>query len=52
MDKHWKLITITVGVNDFCLDVCQQNASPRRISQRQEDNIIKTLRIIRDTMPR
>ncbi|XP_055317714.1 phospholipase B1, membrane-associated-like [Sitodiplosis mosellana] len=52
MERHWKLVTITVGVNDFCLDVCQQNISPRRISRRQEDNLIKTLRIIRDTMPR
>lgn len=52
MSKHWKLLTLMIGTNDFCSDICHQNLGPLWMNREIEGNIIKTLRIIRDGMPR
>lgn len=52
MKNHWKLITITIGGNDFCQEICHIRDAPLRMNKEQEENIIRTLRFIRDTMPR
>lgn len=52
MKLHWKLLTIMIGGNDFCQDICHQKDAPLWTNREQEENIIKTLRIIRDNMPR
>lgn len=52
MKLHWKIITLMIGLNDFCSNICHRKTSPYWMNWEIEDNIIKTLRIIRDTMPR
>lgn len=52
MKVHWKIITLMIGLNDFCSNICHHKTSPYWINWEIEANIIKTLRIIRDTMPR
>lgn len=52
MKSHWKLVTIMIGGNDFCRDICNKKDTLLQINQDQEKNLINTLRIIRDTMPR
>lgn len=41
-----------IGGNDFCRDICNKKDTLLQINQDQETNLINTLRIIRDTMPR
>lgn len=52
MKMHWKVVTLMVGLNDFCSHICHRKASPYWTNWEIEQNIIKTLRTIRDTMPR
>lgn len=52
MKMHWKIVTLMIGLNDFCSLICHRHASPYWMNWEIEQNIIKTLRIIRDTMPR
>lgn len=52
MKNHWKLITIMIGTNDFCQDICYQKDATLWMNREQEQNIIETLRIIRDKIPR
>lgn len=52
MKKQWKLLTIMIGANDFCSDICLHKGGPIWTNKEIEMNIIKTLRIIRDNMPR
>lgn len=52
MKMHWKIITLMIGLNDFCSNICHRITSPYWTNWEIEENIIKTLRIIRDTMPR
>lgn len=52
MKLHWKIITLMIGLNDFCSMICHRKTSPYWINWEIEENLIKTLRIIRDTMPR
>lgn len=49
---HWKLLTFMIGGNDFCSDVCYQTNATQWINRSQEKYLIKTLRFIRDNMPR
>ncbi|CAD7081106.1 unnamed protein product [Hermetia illucens] len=51
MTHHWKLVTILIGANDFCLDMCYQSDS-RVILQRHEKDLLTTLRTLRDNIPR
>lgn len=49
---EFQLLTIMIGTNDFCSDICHQNGGPLWMNEEIEKNIIKTLRIIRDHIPR
>lgn len=52
MTSHWKLLTFMIGGNDFCSDVCYQTNATHWINQSQEKYLIKTLRFLRNNMPR
>ncbi|XP_058460261.1 phospholipase B1, membrane-associated [Malaya genurostris] len=49
--NHWKLITLLIGGNDFCSNICYTNP-PEKALQYHEDNILTALRIFRDYLPR
>lgn len=49
--NDWKLITILIGPNDFCLDFCYQR-NPDKAPINHERDLITTLRILRDNLPR
>ncbi|XP_063697968.1 phospholipase B1, membrane-associated-like [Culicoides brevitarsis] len=51
LHKHWKLITLLVGANDFCSDVCHYE-NPEVIAKLHEKNLLNALRILRDNLPR
>lgn len=52
MTAHWKLLTFMIGGNDFCSDICYQTNATQWMNESQEKYLIKTLRFIRDNMPR
>lgn len=47
----WKMITILIGPNDFCLDFCYQR-NPDKAPYNHERDIVIALRILRDNLPR
>lgn len=49
---HWKLMTFMIGGNDFCSDICYQTNATQWLNVDQEANLLKTLRYMRDNMPR
>ena len=49
--NHWKLITLMIGSNDFCLDICYFENQEKVIAD-AEQNIIHVLRILRENLPR
>lgn len=49
--NHWKLVTIMIGSNDFCLDVCYSNDQDKLVERAGRD-MIQVLRIIRENLPR
>lgn len=51
MQNHWKMVTILIGPNDFCLDLCYQ-ATPEKSIENHRIELIETLRILRDNLPR
>ncbi|XP_048506215.1 phospholipase B1, membrane-associated-like [Athalia rosae] len=51
MNTHWKLITILIGPNDFCSEMCYQR-SPWSILERHRADLLSTFRILRDNLPR
>ncbi|XP_005177659.3 phospholipase B1, membrane-associated [Musca domestica] len=51
MTHHWKLITMLIGNNDFCSDVCYL-ADPMKSIDYHEQNMLKTYRYLRDNVPR
>lgn len=48
---HWKLVTILIGPNDFCLDFCYLSA-PQLSPESHRRELIETLRVLRDNLPR
>lgn len=51
MNNHWKIVTIMMGSNDFCLDVCYYKNQDKLLRQAAQD--MKTvLRILRENLPR
>lgn len=48
---HWKMITILIGPNDFCLDLCYQTKPEKSVKNHKRD-LLTTLRILRDNLPR
>ncbi|XP_076647793.1 phospholipase B1, membrane-associated isoform X2 [Halictus rubicundus] len=49
--KDWKLITVMIGSNDFCINICAVSL-PRSILDDHKKDLVKTLRILRDNLPR
>ncbi|XP_063697969.1 phospholipase B1, membrane-associated-like [Culicoides brevitarsis] len=48
---HWKLITLLIGANDFCSDMCYHD-TPEVITKLHEKHLLAALRTIRDNLPR
>lgn len=51
MKEHWKLVTILIGNNDFCSDMCFRS-NPEQVVELHEKHMVKTLRYLRDNFPR
>lgn len=51
MTNHWKLVTLFIGCNDFCADVCFLS-NPLKAIDLHEGDIVQTLRYLRDNVPR
>ncbi|XP_001654487.2 phospholipase B1, membrane-associated [Aedes aegypti] len=51
IQNHWKLITILIGGNDFCANICYTNP-PEKTLLYHEKNILSALRTFRDYLPR
>lgn len=51
MKRHWKLVTIMIGGNDFCLDICYYN-NQDQIIQKAGRDLMTVLRILRENLPR
>lgn len=51
IQHHWKLITIMIGSNDHCFDICYFKDQDKVIEQARLD-MIRVLRIIRENLPR
>jgi hypothetical protein len=51
IERHWKVVTIMIGSNDFCLDICYHD-NQQRLLDEGEINMIRVLRILRDNLPR
>ncbi|CAO1401887.1 unnamed protein product [Diamesa hyperborea] len=49
--NHWKLITLLIGANDFCSDMCYRQI-PEKIIELHELDLLATFRNIRDNLPR
>ncbi|KAG5673730.1 hypothetical protein PVAND_003750 [Polypedilum vanderplanki] len=52
MKKHWKLLTLMIGGNDFCSDVCHQKNATQWLNEVQRKYLVQTLRYLRDASPR
>lgn len=48
---NWKLVTILIGPNDFCLDFCYLQNPEKSVKNHKRD-LINTLRTLRDNLPR
>ncbi|XP_031640385.1 phospholipase B1, membrane-associated [Contarinia nasturtii] len=51
VQRHWKLVTILIGPNDFCSDFCYL-PYPEKSVENHRRELIETLRILRDNLPR
>ncbi|GLV41282.1 uncharacterized protein CBL_04806 [Carabus blaptoides fortunei] len=51
LKRHWKLITVMIGANNFCLDICYQ-ADLEYVLQEHRRDMIQTFRLLRDNLPR
>lgn len=51
VNNHWKLITLLIGGNDFCSDICYLKP-PEKSLEYHENNILAALRTFRDYLPR
>lgn len=49
--KSWKMVTIAIGGNDICSFVCMMK-EPETLPRKYEQRLIKTLRYLRDNLPR
>ncbi|KAM8707663.1 hypothetical protein ACLKA7_014745 [Drosophila subpalustris] len=51
MTHDWKLVTLFIGNNDFCTDICFY-PNPELTVSYHEQNMLKTYRYLRDHVPR
>lgn len=49
--NHWKVVTMMVGSNDFCLDVCYSRNQAKLVEKAGED-LRLVLQILRENLPR
>ncbi|XP_012248453.1 phospholipase B1, membrane-associated-like, partial [Bombus impatiens] len=50
INKHWKLISLMIGSNNFCINKCA--TSPWSMLNDHKIDLIHTLKILRDNLPR
>uniref|UniRef100_A0A1B6GTS3 Phospholipase B1, membrane-associated n=1 Tax=Cuerna arida TaxID=1464854 RepID=A0A1B6GTS3_9HEMI len=50
LQNDWKLITLMMGSNDFCVDICYVDT--KTTPERHRRNLIKTLDILKKALPR
>lgn len=51
LQKHWKFISIMIGTNDFCSDICWVQ-SPWSVLEKHKQKMLQVLRTLRDNLPR
>ncbi|EDV31910.1 uncharacterized protein Dana_GF15578 [Drosophila ananassae] len=51
MKRHWKLLTIYVGNNDICSDMCHWDR-PEDFLKQHENDLRQAFRLLRDHVPR
>lgn len=51
IENHWKLITMMIGPNDFCADMCYHDY-PENVINLMENDLLAVLRTLRDNLPR
>ncbi|KOX78399.1 Phospholipase B1, membrane-associated [Melipona quadrifasciata] len=51
VNKHWKMISLLIGANDFCGNLCTVSC-PWSILEDHRKNLVSSLRILRDNLPR
>ncbi|XP_057669436.1 phospholipase B1, membrane-associated-like [Diorhabda carinulata] len=51
LENHWKMVTIMIGDNDFCSEICLLRNSYDSLKKHKEDLLI-VLRYLRDNLPR
>ncbi|CAD1478105.1 unnamed protein product [Heterotrigona itama] len=51
VNKDWKLISLMIGSNDFCQNMCE-GPSPWSMLKKHKIELINTLRILKDNLPR
>lgn len=49
--KSWKMVTIAIGGNDICSFICQMD-EPESLPRKHKQRLVKTLRYLRDNLPR
>lgn len=49
--NHWKVVTMMIGSNDFCLDICYFSNQDKLIEVARS-NMVRALRILRENLPR
>ncbi|XP_076764145.1 phospholipase B1, membrane-associated [Xylocopa sonorina] len=49
--RHWKLVSLFIGSNDFCSEMCSI-PSPWSILKDHKTDLVAALRILRDNLPR
>ncbi|XP_077262344.1 phospholipase B1, membrane-associated isoform X2 [Temnothorax americanus] len=51
VQKHWKFISLMIGSNDFCTEICWI-PSPWSILETHKTDLLQALRTLRDNLPR
>ncbi|XP_018318543.1 phospholipase B1, membrane-associated-like [Agrilus planipennis] len=51
LKNDWKMITFSIGANDFCTEMCYRE-KPESILEDHKEDVIDVLRILRDNLPR
>nr|CAD7578918.1 unnamed protein product [Timema californicum] len=48
--NHWKVVTIHIGSNDFCLDMCYQDED--QVPENHRNDLQRSLDYLQDNLPR
>lgn len=51
LKNHWKFISLMIGDNDFCSEICYTNQLDKVVEQHERD-LLTVMRMIRDSLPR